>query len=64
MASYSEVAPNGGYSQFINSTYRANEGGKGAANQSSGGNGVLEEIQVATVDVAKEEMIQIRLGGF
>lgn len=33
---YSEVAPNGGYSQFLNSSYRAN-GGNGAGNGYPGG---------------------------
>lgn len=53
---YSEVAPNGGYSQFLNSSYRAN-GGNGAGNGYPGGSNAV----VATAEVAEREMIQIRL---
>lgn len=53
---YSEVAPNGGYSQFLNSSYRAN-GGNGAGNGYPGGS----NAGAYTGEVAEQEMIQIRL---
>ena len=56
---YSEVAPNGGYSQFLNSSYRANGGnGAGMVIQAEV---MPEHILVATAEVAEQEMIQIRL---
>lgn len=56
---YSEVAPNGGYSQFLNSSYRAN-GGNGAGNGYPGGSNA-GAYTVAMAEVAEQEMIQIRL---
>lgn len=56
---YSEVAPNGGYSQFLNSSYRAN-GGKVRVMVIQA-EVMPEHILVAMAEVAEQEMIQIRL---
>ena len=56
---YSEVAPNGGYSQFLNSSYRANGGNVRVMVIQA--EVMPEHILVATAEVAEQEMIQIRL---